>query len=46
MLKEKHPLGRTGVPEDIANIVSFLSSDQADWMTGAIIPVDGGYSVT
>jgi NAD(P)-dependent dehydrogenase (short-subunit alcohol dehydrogenase family) len=37
-----HPLGRIGTPEDIANMVSFLLSDKASWMTGAIVDVDGG----
>jgi NAD(P)-dependent dehydrogenase (short-subunit alcohol dehydrogenase family) len=37
-----HPLGRVGSPEDIANAVSFLLSDKSDWMTGAIVDVDGG----
>jgi NAD(P)-dependent dehydrogenase (short-subunit alcohol dehydrogenase family) len=44
--KTKHPLGRTGEPEDIAHTVSFLASGKADWITGAIISVDGGYSVS
>ncbi len=37
-----HPLGRVGEPEDIARLIVFLASDAADWMTGAIVPVDGG----
>ncbi|MGD2060205.1 MAG: SDR family oxidoreductase [Acidimicrobiia bacterium] len=37
-----HPLGRVGVPEDVARLIVFLASDAADWMTGATIPVDGG----
>ena len=37
-----HPLGRIGTPEDIANMASFLLSDKASWMTGAIVDVDGG----
>lgn len=37
-----HPLGRVGDPEDVARLIVFLSSDAASWMTGAIVPVDGG----
>ena len=37
-----HPLGRIGKPEDIANIVLFLASNQASFMTGENICVDGG----
>jgi 3-oxoacyl-[acyl-carrier protein] reductase len=36
------PLGRIGQPRDIANVVSFLASDEAGWITGQVIPVSGG----
>ncbi len=36
------PLGRTGTPEDIAHAVSFVCSDQASWLTGEVIGVNGG----
>lgn len=37
-----HPLGRVGEPEDVARLIVFLASDSSDWMTGAVVPVDGG----
>ncbi|MEA1903012.1 MAG: SDR family oxidoreductase [Actinomycetota bacterium] len=37
-----HPLGRVGEPEDVARLIVFLSSDASSWMTGTIVPVDGG----
>ncbi len=39
-----HPLGRFGQPEDVANCAVFLASDESTWMTGAAVPVDGGYT--
>jgi NAD(P)-dependent dehydrogenase (short-subunit alcohol dehydrogenase family) len=36
------PLGRMGLPSDIANMVLFLSSSEAEWITGQLFPVDGG----
>lgn len=37
-----YPLGRVGTPEDVSNAVLFLTSDEASWITGAVLPVDGG----
>lgn len=41
---DRHPLKKIGEPEDIANMVSFLLSKQAAWVTGQIITLDGGIS--
>jgi NAD(P)-dependent dehydrogenase (short-subunit alcohol dehydrogenase family) len=38
-----HPIGRLGKPEDIAGLAVYLASDQAAWVTGTALPVDGGY---
>ncbi len=38
------PLGRLAHPDDIAAAVSFLASDEAAYITGASLPVDGGYT--
>lgn len=38
-----HPIGRLGQPEDIAGMAVYLASDESSWVTGAILPVDGGY---
>lgn len=40
------PLGRDGRPEDLADAVTFLCSDRAEFVTGATIVVDGGMTVT
>jgi 3-oxoacyl-[acyl-carrier protein] reductase len=42
-LAQAVPLGRLGTPEDIAGAVSFLLSEQASYVTGATIDVNGGY---
>ena len=36
-------MGRLGEPEEVAQAIAFLASDQASFITGAIVPVDGGY---
>jgi NAD(P)-dependent dehydrogenase (short-subunit alcohol dehydrogenase family) len=38
-----HPIGRLGRPEDIAGMAVYLASDESLWVTGAAMPVDGGY---
>jgi 3alpha(or 20beta)-hydroxysteroid dehydrogenase len=40
-----HPLGRIGQPRDISSMVLYLLSDASSWMTGSIIPIDGGILV-
>ena len=37
-----YPLGRVGEPEDVVGAALFLASDEAAWITGAVLPVDGG----
>jgi NAD(P)-dependent dehydrogenase (short-subunit alcohol dehydrogenase family) len=42
---ERTPMRRTGTPHEIAGAVLFLTSGAAAFVTGATLPVDGGYSV-
>ena len=42
MVKNIYPLGKIGSVEDIAKMATFLSSDNASWITGAVFAVDGG----
>jgi NAD(P)-dependent dehydrogenase (short-subunit alcohol dehydrogenase family) len=39
------PISRIGLPEDVARLVLFLLSDDASWITGQLIPVDGGHTI-
>jgi 3-oxoacyl-[acyl-carrier protein] reductase len=45
MILERTPLGRIGQPEEVANVVAFLASDEASFMTGATVDVSGGSSM-
>jgi NAD(P)-dependent dehydrogenase (short-subunit alcohol dehydrogenase family) len=42
----QYPLGRIGTEDDIANAAVYLCSDESSWVTGAILPVDGGLGTT
>jgi NAD(P)-dependent dehydrogenase (short-subunit alcohol dehydrogenase family) len=44
--KTTHPLGRVGSPEEIADLVSFLVSEKAGWITGVTYEIDGGRALT
>ena len=43
--KNYHPLGRIGKPKEIGKIAAYLVSDNADLITGAVVDIDGGYSI-
>jgi NAD(P)-dependent dehydrogenase (short-subunit alcohol dehydrogenase family) len=38
-----HPIGRLGKPQEVANLITWLASDQASFCTGGYYPVNGGY---
>lgn len=42
MAVAEHPIGRIGTPEDVAKAILYLVSEDSSWITGAILPVDGG----
>ena len=44
MLESRHPLGRLGRPEEVANAALYLASDEASYVTGTALTVDGGYT--
>jgi NAD(P)-dependent dehydrogenase (short-subunit alcohol dehydrogenase family) len=44
--KSTHPIGRVGTPEDIAELILFLASDRAGWITGGSFSIDGGRAQT
>jgi NAD(P)-dependent dehydrogenase (short-subunit alcohol dehydrogenase family) len=41
-----HPLGRVGTPEEVAELIAFLGSDRAGWITGECVAIDGGRAQT
>ncbi|MEK7856518.1 MAG: SDR family oxidoreductase [Acidobacteriota bacterium] len=44
--KNTHPLGRPGTAEEVADLIAFLASDKAGWITGASYAIDGGRGQT
>lgn len=44
--KTTHPIGRVGEPEEVAELIAFLGSDRAGWITGETIAIDGGRAQT
>lgn len=44
--KNTHPLGRPGTPQEIADLIAFLASDKAGWITGVTYSIDGGRGQT
>jgi NAD(P)-dependent dehydrogenase (short-subunit alcohol dehydrogenase family) len=44
--QQTHPLGRVGTPEEVAGLIAWLASDEASWMTGETIAIDGGRHLT
>ena len=43
-MRQNIPLGRVGKPEEVAKAALFLCSDDASFITGVALPVDGGYT--
>jgi NAD(P)-dependent dehydrogenase (short-subunit alcohol dehydrogenase family) len=44
--KTTHPLGRVGEADEVADLIMFLASDKAGWITGATVSIDGGRALT
>ncbi len=41
---QRHPLKKTGKPDDLANLAAFLLSEKSSWITGQVLHADGGMS--
>ena len=44
--KETHPIGRAGTPQEVAELIYFLASEKASWITGSTYQIDGGRAQT
>ena len=44
-LKDQTPLGRIGQAQEVADLIAFLTSEKADFITGQVITCDGGFSL-
>jgi NAD(P)-dependent dehydrogenase (short-subunit alcohol dehydrogenase family) len=45
-IADRTPMGRWGEPDEVGDVVGFLCSDAARFVTGVLVPVDGGYSIS
>ncbi len=45
IVEAKHPIGRVGEPAEVASAIAYLCSDDASFITGAILPIDGGFTL-
>jgi len=43
-LRARQPVGRLGTPEEVASLVRYLASDEASFVTGSLVTIDGGWT--
>ena len=43
MMDSQHPMGRIGTPDEVADLIVWLCSDKASFITGVHVPIDGGF---